>query len=323
MDEKIQSSDPLPEVTNEESKAEAPQEIKVEESTLNEEFGSTEKQSRATKWTVLEEDKDNQVIDIDNIEDRGQTQGNMLYRHPADKMVGGVCAGLADYLEWDPALMRILWVGATLATFGGGFLAYLALWLLLPVGTRQNGQVKSAALSINERNSSTLAYLLIGVGIVILLSNVEMLSWLAGGAWAAVSTLFWPAVMIGLGFMLLNSAGGKDWRQSVRTAGQNFRTNFSGKMPSGQSVRNNLKKTRSRLPLRRTSTDKIMLGVCGGISRKIGIDANLVRIGWVAITVFSGGFFGIAAYIALGLILPEENSGIPRPQREVKDVQIL
>jgi len=61
---------------------------------------------------------------------------NTLFRHPTDKLVGGVCGGLADYFGFDPTLVRILWVVMTLVTSGGGFLAYLALWLLLPVGTQ-------------------------------------------------------------------------------------------------------------------------------------------------------------------------------------------
>src|SRR5262245_18651707 len=47
-----------------------------------------------------------------------------LYRHPTDKLIGGVCGGLADYFGFDPTLVRILWVVMTLVTSGGGFLAY-------------------------------------------------------------------------------------------------------------------------------------------------------------------------------------------------------
>ncbi|NJN83912.1 MAG: PspC domain-containing protein [Caldilineaceae bacterium] len=75
-----------------------------------------------------------------------------LYRHPSDKLIGGVCGGLADYFGWDAALVRIIWLVATLATGGGGFLAYLALWILLPVGTSQDGQVRPPTIELNERN---------------------------------------------------------------------------------------------------------------------------------------------------------------------------
>jgi phage shock protein PspC (stress-responsive transcriptional regulator) len=58
-----------------------------------------------------------------------------LYRSPTDNMVGGVCGGLADFFGWDASLIRLFWVVMTLATGGGGFLAYLALWMMLPVGS--------------------------------------------------------------------------------------------------------------------------------------------------------------------------------------------
>jgi phage shock protein PspC (stress-responsive transcriptional regulator) len=54
-----------------------------------------------------------------------------LYRDTADKMIGGVCSGIANYLNIDPALVRILFV---LLTFGAGMsiLVYILLWLIIP-----------------------------------------------------------------------------------------------------------------------------------------------------------------------------------------------
>ena len=42
----------------------------------------------------------------------GQTKGPMrtLYRHPTDKMIGGVCGGLGDFFGLDPTLIRLFWV---------------------------------------------------------------------------------------------------------------------------------------------------------------------------------------------------------------------
>ncbi|HZK49600.1 MAG TPA: PspC domain-containing protein, partial [Thermoleophilia bacterium] len=40
--------------------------------------------------------------------------GKRLYRSRSEKMLGGVCGGLADYLDFDVTLIRILWVLATL-----------------------------------------------------------------------------------------------------------------------------------------------------------------------------------------------------------------
>jgi phage shock protein PspC (stress-responsive transcriptional regulator) len=48
-----------------------------------------------------------------------------------DKKIAGVCAGLAEYFDLDPTLVRVLWL---LAIFfaGTGFLIYIILWIVLP-----------------------------------------------------------------------------------------------------------------------------------------------------------------------------------------------
>ena len=54
-----------------------------------------------------------------------------LYRSGKDKILGGVCGGIADYLSIDPVIIRILWIIATLA-WGTGVLLYIILWIIIP-----------------------------------------------------------------------------------------------------------------------------------------------------------------------------------------------
>jgi phage shock protein PspC (stress-responsive transcriptional regulator) len=55
-----------------------------------------------------------------------------LTRSSTDKKIAGVCGGLAEYFDMDPTLVRVLWL--LLVFFGGtGVLAYLILWIALPV----------------------------------------------------------------------------------------------------------------------------------------------------------------------------------------------
>ena len=54
-----------------------------------------------------------------------------LYRADNDKILGGVCGGLASYLRLDPAIVRIIFVLITFG-WGAGFLLYLILWIVLP-----------------------------------------------------------------------------------------------------------------------------------------------------------------------------------------------
>lgn len=55
-----------------------------------------------------------------------------LYRSQKNKILGGVAAGVADYFDVDPVLIRALFV---IATFGWGasIIAYIVLWIIIPV----------------------------------------------------------------------------------------------------------------------------------------------------------------------------------------------
>ena len=52
------------------------------------------------------------------------------------------------------------------------------------------------------------------------------------------------------------------------------------------------------------SKDRILAGVCGGLAEYLGIDATIVRIGYVLISILSAAFPGIIVYIILMLIMP-------------------
>jgi len=54
-----------------------------------------------------------------------------LYRSRKDQMLAGVCAGLGDYLNIDPTIIRLLFVALALAG-GPGVIAYLILWVVTP-----------------------------------------------------------------------------------------------------------------------------------------------------------------------------------------------
>lgn len=54
-----------------------------------------------------------------------------LYRVERDKMIAGVAAGLGDYFDVDPTIIRLLFV--VLALLGGpGILLYIILWIIMP-----------------------------------------------------------------------------------------------------------------------------------------------------------------------------------------------
>jgi len=55
-----------------------------------------------------------------------------LMRSSRDKKLGGVCAGLAEYFDLDPTIVRVVWLLAFLCAGAGG-LVYIVLWIALPL----------------------------------------------------------------------------------------------------------------------------------------------------------------------------------------------
>ncbi|MGZ5190281.1 MAG: PspC domain-containing protein, partial [Flavisolibacter sp.] len=61
-----------------------------------------------------------------------RTKGR-LYRDASDKFLGGVCSGIANYMNVDPAIVRLLFVIITFGGFGTGILIYIAMWIFIPI----------------------------------------------------------------------------------------------------------------------------------------------------------------------------------------------
>lgn len=50
-------------------------------------------------------------------------------------MIAGVCAGIADYFDLDPTLVRVGYILLSLFTLFSGVIAYVILWLVIPKKT--------------------------------------------------------------------------------------------------------------------------------------------------------------------------------------------
>ncbi len=227
------------------------------------------------------------------------TGRRMIYRHTTDRSLGGVCAGLADFLHWDPVLVRALWVVATFATSGAGFMVYLLLWLLLPVGTQATGQQRPAAIQFNRIGSSRIATVLVVLGGLWLLSNLGILPALTHVAGGFLEFFFWPLLLIGIGYLLL------------RGRGDGLRARFDDMRSSvGEGVRganSTVRGVSAEMPIRRSRTNRMVLGLCGGLSNRLGVDANLIRLAWVILSLGTLGL-GMLIYFAVALVVPEEGS---------------
>ena len=146
-----------------------------------------------------------------------------LERSNANRVIAGVCGGIAEYLAVDPTLVRVVFV--VLAFFGGiGLLAYIVLLILMPLpgrpapfsstppsassnaapGTEGDHAAATAVAPVDpaihaaeaERRRMAVGYLLIGLGVVFLLSNAGMFRFVQ---WQ----FLWPLVLIGIGVLFL------------------------------------------------------------------------------------------------------------------------
>ncbi|NLE11089.1 MAG: PspC domain-containing protein, partial [Actinobacteria bacterium] len=59
-----------------------------------------------------------------------------------------------------------------------------------------------------------------------------------------------------------------------------------------------------RKRLYRSRSDKMIGGVCGGLGEYFDVDPTIIRVLWVAVTLFGGA--GVIAYLILWVIVPQE-----------------
>ena len=55
-----------------------------------------------------------------------------LYRSGKNRILGGVCGGIGEYLDTDPTVIRLIWIIFTLISFGLGIIAYILAWIIIP-----------------------------------------------------------------------------------------------------------------------------------------------------------------------------------------------
>lgn len=58
----------------------------------------------------------------------------VLMRPRTGRKIAGVCQGLANHMDWDVTLLRVVTVLLAFVTFPLGIIAYLTLWLVMPEG---------------------------------------------------------------------------------------------------------------------------------------------------------------------------------------------
>ena len=135
-----------------------------------------------------------------------------LERSTTDKIIAGVCGGIAQYLQIDVTWIRLVVV--ILAVFGGvGIIAYIVLAILMPLpgqraivsgapagpsdATEPYPTAGTAASPVDtERRRQFAGYALIAIGVIFLLNNQGLFRFLE---WRTI----WPLALVAIGVLLL------------------------------------------------------------------------------------------------------------------------
>ena len=134
--------------------------------------------------------------------------GAKRLRKSHDRKLGGVAGGVAEYLDTDPTIVRILWVVALLIGPLGGaaLIAYVVMWIIVPGPEGEAPAIAPASSSGGPDATLILGVIILALGLLRLLrTSWVWTSWLG---WAGAG-LIWPAVLIGIGAYVIYSARGK------------------------------------------------------------------------------------------------------------------
>jgi len=139
---------------------------------------------------------------------------NKLYRVERGKIIFGVCAGLAEYMELEPILIRLVFLILFFAG-GSGFLIYLISALIMPKKNQRkmeiDEKIKKLAFEARdrvkifskeiktERQRKGNSRILVG-GIIIIFGLSIIAKKLIPGWW---EEMFWPTILIVMGMYLI------------------------------------------------------------------------------------------------------------------------
>jgi len=227
-------------------------------------------------------------------------QKRRLYRSRTNKVFAGVCGGLAEYLDIDATIIRLVWVLLTLLG-GAGIILYIVAFFIVP---EKPVNIDDTSSPIKSKLDSTRFFgiLFVAVGAVILLDNLEIFSFYR--IWDTAWEFIFPAILVLLGVYLITRRGKLQAMPSEETITEESELSAGNQTATSAESAGH---TTNHKVFRRSLTDKKVFGICGGAGEYFGIDSTILRVAYAIFTVFSGGM-GIILYLLMYLIVPEDQS---------------
>lgn len=213
-----------------------------------------------------------------------------LYRSTSNKMIAGVCGGVAEYLNVDPTIVRIAWILLSILPLIPGIIIYIIAWFIIPKAPANDPKETSPGGNSGSRNAAAvLGVLFIAIGGLTFLGNLDILDW--EWWWEVSWELVFPLLLVAIGVFLM--------ARPARVAPGEPAP--EGKRPSRKAS------TPAYGPgLRRSRTERKVGGVCSGLAAYFGIDVSIVRVAFVFFTLWPFGL-GAVVYLVMMLVIPEEN----------------
>jgi phage shock protein C len=235
-------------------------------------------------------------------------QPNRLYRSRTNRVIAGVCGGIAEYFDIDPTLVRLVWILLTILG-GWGILLYIAALIIVPLNPSTTSATMPPTVS-DSRALPVFGIVLIAVGLFFLFLRFDVFSFreMMHVLW---SYLF-PVVLIGVGVYLLMQPHEREKPQPPPPE-EEHRSSEPQEPRKGRRGRRTTKQPAAEPPsaepprrrLMRSITDRKLFGVCGGLGEYFDVDPTIIRILFVVFTLISFGF-GLLLYLALIVVMPKQ-----------------
>lgn len=213
---------------------------------------------------------------------KNQFSGKRIFKSRKDRMIDGICGGVAEYTGVDVTLVRILWV-ASIFVNGLGIVAYILFMIFVPL----NPDHLSLKQTEMKKQSPALFIGLFFIlsGCILVLRNFDFCFfwplrklWRLTHWWGLSWNYIWPLILIvlGVGYVIFIINRDKPGSKGNKTARK----------------------------LYRAEENKILGGVCSGLADHLGIDPTLIRIGFVVLSLFLHVFPGVLFYVILLIVIP-------------------
>ena len=140
-----------------------------------------------------------------------------LYKSRKNKVIDGVCGGIAEYMGVDPVLVRLIAALSLIFTGGAIVIAYILGMIIMPVqpweGTAeedtsvpQSSSPSGRTESFGAKGSLIIGMILILFGANFLLRNIPFFHRYYGWFWDIGWNLFWPITLIAVGLLIILQA---------------------------------------------------------------------------------------------------------------------